>query len=182
MMIFGRASSISLLDASRRPSTIFGIVVSIIVNSIKSQAIGSFSHIFEKCKKVIFPRIAHGYSSGSVIFILRSLWVVASLNHSSPSKVLWPAFSWTRRAVNESRVVFTEFCCEAATSFNFPSIQVCGASYDASSAIAFTFPPICIVTNFSRLFDNYESRKSKADQIRSFVHEDIVPNNDGVTQ
>lgn len=72
------------------PSTIFGTIVTIVINAINRVFLGrSLSHIFKKVFKGIKPSIAHFYSPFAIITIVLVCFIVTPSFHIEPSIVFW---------------------------------------------------------------------------------------------
>lgn len=85
---FSVASRVIRLLKSCTPPTIFGRVIAVIVDSIKSCSMRRLSHIgIEIFKRM--PALGNFYSARSVIFKLRNVWIVTTANHGFPPLIDW---------------------------------------------------------------------------------------------
>lgn len=78
--------SVIRLLFSTRPFAITGLIVLIIINSIKRVAFGRLAHIIIKLFKRV-PALANFDAPATVIFIIRLVGVVATLSHINPRKI-----------------------------------------------------------------------------------------------
>ncbi len=78
------SSLIIILLAHCCPSTIFGFVISIIIDSIKTSAIWAFTHIQKECLKFV-PSFTHRNSSSAIIIKFWSFRIETPLFHRGPS-------------------------------------------------------------------------------------------------
>lgn len=79
-------SSVSSLLSFSCPLAISRLVVSVVVDSFNGESFGTNSHVIKKVPK-IKPRLAHLYSSTSVVGIFSVFWIVASSQHVRPTLV-----------------------------------------------------------------------------------------------
>lgn len=71
-----------------RPTTISRLIISIIINPIKTQSmLVGMPNILIKILKAIFPRVANPYSSCSVGLETIHIFVVTAIQHISPNKI-----------------------------------------------------------------------------------------------
>lgn len=80
--------SILSLFSACCPSAIFRTVISIIVDSIYGKTVRFFSHVLKKIH-VFTPSFANRYTTTSVIGIIFTLWIIATIPHGQPYMVLF---------------------------------------------------------------------------------------------
>jgi hypothetical protein len=67
------------------PAAITRLIVAIVVNSIKGVlGRGRIAHIFKKSFKTILPPVAHGYSSATILGVVRAGWEKTPRLHCEP--------------------------------------------------------------------------------------------------
>ena len=77
----------------RSPSAVFWSVVAVIIDSINRVLFGTGPHVQKKVLEsrtfwnYAAPSLANGYTSASIVFVIRPATVLASLNHVGPSVV-----------------------------------------------------------------------------------------------
>lgn len=86
------SASIASLFNSRCPLAIGWIVASVIVNSLKSVAVGLRTHVCIKALERLSPLRTNGDPPACIIFARRIVRVLASLNHSCPDIVFRTVF------------------------------------------------------------------------------------------
>lgn len=82
----GIVASVPMLLNISSPAAILRAVISIIVDSFKTQSVWAMTHVGKKVFKTQ-PSIADFYSAPSVVRPTRHIWVPASCQHSSPNSV-----------------------------------------------------------------------------------------------
>jgi hypothetical protein len=120
------AAHVPLLLLSSSPLAILRTITLRIINSLKSCAIGSISHVFNKSLKT-HPCITNGDSPPTVGFPACVIWIGAALNHGLPNVVNWlftvPVFCST-------------LLLEATTRFSISALQISVYFGDYFTAIA----------------------------------------------
>ena len=91
------------LLAFGRPSNIAGLVITIVVDSVKSSVIRTFAHVSEEILKPS-PASADRNVATPVILIRWATWVSTSRDHILPRSICWgsSALGWASVAMNES--------------------------------------------------------------------------------
>lgn len=78
---------ISGLFFSSSPSTVFGLVVPVIVNSVKAGFRGTCSHVFYKCGKRRVPSVTHSDASSAIPMVMWRIRVIATIFHGNPRTI-----------------------------------------------------------------------------------------------
>lgn len=133
---------IALLSRPVAPPAIFRRVRRIVIDAIQRLAWRRLSHISDKVR-VIMPPITNDNTSGAIIFILRKIFVIASLFHAAPdfitSWVLFFVSTVCRRPMRQIHSLVIRFFIASARcrmAFN----QITSQNYRRSSAFTFTKP------------------------------------------
>lgn len=97
---------VSAISFCKNPTTVFEVVISIIIDSIKLMfGRWPFFHVFDKLPKVVSPLVADLNAHSSIVFKSYVLWVVTSSVHRTPcfikgmfahfdTHVSYPFHSW----------------------------------------------------------------------------------------
>lgn len=133
------AAIVSLLY-SCCPAAVARLVVTIVVNSIDTQAfLLRLPHVFKKSKKRFLPAIAHLYSSPAVSLKSGCAWLVASFLHCLPRMKSWRSPKVPDCCAASVYVTNKTPAASAARSLNFVSELVRRAVADAA-AVAKALP------------------------------------------
>lgn len=95
------------LLAFRGPSHVSGLVVAIVVDAIKAQPVTAATDIRQEVQKLV-ERWRYGYSSTSIMTVLKVLRVAASCLHAGPHGILWHMCE--TRLSNASRITQLSTC------------------------------------------------------------------------
>lgn len=79
-----RSSCIRLLLNSSSPFAIFFRIGTVVINSFDCKFFRSFSHVFIKIKKAVFPLFTYKNTPFSIPMKISVFGIMASLNHSFP--------------------------------------------------------------------------------------------------
>ncbi len=156
---------ISSLFFFRHPSTIPGLVVTVIVNAIYLKAERAFAHVQQKCSKISAPFFSYAHSPAAVVSVRGVSRSVASIDHTSPDFIGRRFFT---------PVTMTMFCVARNSLFRVPAAA---AFADASNEIvtdyrsfgtAFTATsPNCLPVGMGKA-DNGPSKKCHSSKVVSF--------------
>lgn len=81
-------SSVVLLFTARCPSTIFGAVRPVVIDSVQGQVVGPVPHIGVESRERFFPRGTDGNSAPAIVVKELVFGVCASLHHGVPDLIL----------------------------------------------------------------------------------------------
>ena len=73
----------TLLKA-RGPSAVFWSVWAIVVDALYGRSFRTRPHVAHEGREIVAPLAAHRYATGSVILVVSTLWIQASLLHALP--------------------------------------------------------------------------------------------------
>jgi len=89
-VIFSCPSAISCLFLSRGPSHIARFIIAVVIDAFKSQFWGwTQPHISDEICETVTPALTDVDTSPAIIFERAMVWIMASLNHHSPDRVVF---------------------------------------------------------------------------------------------
>jgi hypothetical protein len=134
------AAAIVCLRRERRPSAVARLVIAVIVDAVKRQALRASAHVRQKCRIALQPASADANASAAVVCVFRRVWIRASLYRVSPCSILFCslaagciAMRATQRADRLGSKASAARCLSAAQRF-------CSHA-ERSSAVASAAPP-----------------------------------------
>lgn len=109
------------------PSAICRAIISVIVNSIKSQSVRAISHIFKKMGERMFPSTANFNPTATISFVIFASWIATSVYHAIPRFVCFGMRAAMSFGILISTIYFSSetpaaFCLsssEVICSYNF---------------------------------------------------------------
>jgi hypothetical protein len=129
------ASSVVVLRSPADPSTVFGRVRTIVVDSIKGASLRPSTHVGEKVLKRRFPSFTHFYAPSTIISVGWALAAMASVFHAGPYSIFC-AERHVVRGLNSSHSI----SCETPAAFRATTHETIGRNTDCRTAVAFTYP------------------------------------------
>lgn len=151
------ASLGSVLDLIRSPHAVFLEISNIIVDSVNRSSIWTWTHIGKKVNKAFLPLFAHGNSSCSVVGIIFIGWIVASIDHATPSSVP------LERLSRESEFGFSGRI-NAATRGSFPTSGRGSSGYSFLPAVT-QEPPVSFFLDGVAVVERHQFSKPLASDV-----------------
>lgn len=160
-------SFIQVLHITSHPLTVFGRIVAIIINSLKSHVGGTFAHILKIITNIV-PTITNCDTPTAVIVKRLMSGIITSLHHCSPSLVS------SRFDHSVPAISCTQY---AAAAGGFPMTQVIASHISNGSTV--TLANIVNAGGFAdfRPSQNRPLTKAFPGQIIKSRHQDILPQN-----
>lgn len=113
-------SRIKRLFLSGSPSTIFGTIISIVINSLYCKIFCvSIFHILVKPFKRIFPHRTYSYSSATIVFITNIFLIVTACFYSTPNSI-----NFGLGFIMSGKMSYNLFSIPTATAFAFTENEV----------------------------------------------------------
>lgn len=165
--------SITGLSLTGRPMTVGGLVIPIIVSSIKRKFLGrSFPHIRKKVLKAGVPTLAYLNASSSITVKFWVVGIITSLFHTRPNPPL--RFLTFAMKARTGKCIGPENngCCltsETATAKRCFS-DISGGGDCGTSAITLTFPHGISRARRDYFAQHHKSSMSLALKVKSFRH------------
>lgn len=131
--------SVPVLLGRCGPPAIAGLVVPVVIDSIKSATLRSRPHVTQELREVITPRFAYGDTPTAVVFIGRKTLVKAPSFHRCPRKIFTRhAASVIRRHAVGDEARAREFCIKASATSRAIRADMRAALHAHGAAIALT--------------------------------------------
>lgn len=168
-------SGVAGLGCGRRPSTVAGLVVPVVVDSIDGEdcsavpfPFGTRAHVFQERLKAATPSGANGDATRSVVLVSRAAGGTP-FNHGSPDFVLGrPA--QTVRGLGSAR----PFPMKASAALAASGSQIAGSRTSFATTVASTKPHHLTMTVVLKSADNRESAEPLTSQISKSRHQAII--------
>lgn len=171
---FYRIALVSILLNQCSPSAVFGRVISVILDSVKTAIIGgAFPHIFQKIVERLKPAFADLYASPTIIFIFPSMAIIASPFHISPCLKFRRITHFMSRIFQSHN--FCGFPIKATTRPSCTSPKKARAFFTYISTITTTFPNSALTWYDMGKFYYNQFTETLTDKINNFWHCLIIP-------
>lgn len=159
-------TTIIRLFFSCRPSTIFGRIRTVIVDTFKCSACKWYwCHISAKINETVAPSFANGNASASVIFPSWIVGIVATGLHSGPNMMEWAgAFTMFKGSWPD------KFMAKTTTRARFISCQSVRSYNSLCSAVAMTQPSSLVALCAGRRNYSPASKSLSANQFNGSGH------------
>lgn len=162
-------AAIVLLFALPSPTAIARGIADVIVDTFNCVTVaGSLSHVGKKVHKRLSPAVAHRDSASAVTLVPLVFFVVASLNHPAPNRILRSVTHSMRAVVHRSKSF-----APTATRNRLAVEEHCPVNDPLCSAIADTQPSRIVAVSICCPTDDFEPPKALSGEINQW-HSNVI--------